>query len=274
MRSSCEGAGATSAESEPEPGPHGSPPARPDKGDRNADMELDNAWNGVSREDESAGALWDMGLGGAALHPHILHTGAGRGDSRGQQGREAALTLSCSSRLKLRASWSWTSSSGTQDGGWGREHERAGRVERGREATEQGGEGPGPECSREKSKALSLGRRQEAGSQRAGEAGREQRLAAAESRAEMRNNEDRMAGQGPPRGEWAARTWSASSLLMARASCSCSSSSPLLWGQACSASGGGPEPTAADEAADRSRRLTSSNPSALTAQPPDRPGPR
>ena len=33
-------------------------------------------------------------------------------------------------------------------------------------------------------------------------------------------------------------TWSASSLLMASASCSCSSSSPLLCGQACSASGG------------------------------------
>ena len=44
-------------------------------------------------------------------------------------------------------------------------------------------------------------------------------------------------------------TWSASSLLMASASCSCSSSSPLLCGQACSASGGGPEPTAAEEAA-------------------------
>ena len=43
-------------------------------------------------------------------------------------------------------------------------------------------------------------------------------------------------------------TWSASSLLMASASCSCSSSSPLLCGQACSASGGGPEPTAAEEA--------------------------
>lgn len=34
-------------------------------------------------------------------------------------GRGASLTLSCSSRLKLRASWSWTSSSGPQDGGWG-----------------------------------------------------------------------------------------------------------------------------------------------------------
>lgn len=51
---------------------------------------------------------------------------------------------------------------------------------------------------------------------------------------------------GPP-----APTWSASSLLMARASWSCSSSSPLLCGQACSASGGGPEPTAAEEAEGR-----------------------
>lgn len=48
-------------------------------------------------------------------------------------------------------------------------------------------------------------------------------------------------------------TWSASSLLMAKASCSCSSSSPLLCGQACSASGRGPEPTAAEEAARRAR---------------------
>lgn len=38
---------------------------------------------------------------------------------------------------------------------------------------------------------------------------------------------------------------------MARASWSCNSSSPLLCGQACSASGGGPEPTAAEEAGDR-----------------------
>lgn len=43
-------------------------------------------------------------------------------------------------------------------------------------------------------------------------------------------------------------TWSASSLLMAKASWSCSSSSPLLCGHACSASGGAPEPTAAEEA--------------------------
>lgn len=53
-------------------------------------------------------------------------------------------------------------------------------------------------------------------------------------------------GPRPP-----APTWSASSLLMARASWSCSSSSPLLCGQACSASGGGPEPTAAEEAEGR-----------------------
>lgn len=44
-------------------------------------------------------------------------------------------------------------------------------------------------------------------------------------------------------------TWSASSLLMAKASWSWSSSSPLLCGHACSASGGGPEPTAAEDAA-------------------------
>lgn len=63
-------------------------------------------------------------------------------------------------------------------------------------------------------------------------------------------HEDRMAEVGPSPST-VARTWSASSLLIARASWSCNSSSPLLCGHACSASGGGPEPTAAEEAGNR-----------------------
>lgn len=60
-----------------------------------------------------------------------------------------------------------------------------------------------------------------------------------------------MAEQRPALSPTVPRTWSASSLLIARASWSCNSSSPLLCGHACSASGGGPEPTAAEEAGNR-----------------------
>lgn len=72
----------------------------------------------------------------------------GEGVRKTLEGREATLTLSCSSRLKLRASWSWTSSSGPQDGGWRREsmRGRAGEVGArvtGREAGQKGTEGQG-----------------------------------------------------------------------------------------------------------------------------------
>lgn len=63
-------------------------------------------------------------------------------------------------------------------------------------------------------------------------------------------------------------TWSASSLLMAKASWSCSSSSPLLCGHACSASGGAPEPTAAEEAGGGGGSETQGRQGSPRARPP------
>lgn len=76
---------------------------------------------------------WDTGPAAENARQSVCKLGMGwwgprRGKEAGtwggsegspEEGREAALTLSCSSRLKLRASWSWTSSSGPQGGGWG-----------------------------------------------------------------------------------------------------------------------------------------------------------
>lgn len=63
--------------------------------------------------------------GCVGVGPFKVRGGGDLGRVSGEpRGGEAALTLSCSSRLKLRASWSWTSSSGPQDGGWGRESVR------------------------------------------------------------------------------------------------------------------------------------------------------
>ena len=204
------------------------------------------------------------------------------------RGGEAALTLSCSSRLKLRASWSWTSSSGPQDGGWGRDSVRGWGRQEGPRGGERDVHTQGwrqrarlgqskrhtntlPELVKN-SKEISLGCGWEPGwagpgrpsTQRGKGAGKDGAEGGGQraSRGERPGEEGRAGADGeawrwmaerkstppcpaPPR---PGRTWSASSLLMARASWSCSSSSPLLCGQACSASGGGPEPTAAEEA--------------------------
>lgn len=206
-------------------------------------------------------------------------------------GREATLTLSCSSRLKLRASWSWTSSSGPQDGGWRREsmRGRAGEVGArvtGREAGQKGqraraeqdqeeGDAGSPKpirwaekegsCMPDCQSAGQLPRRKakDGGWTRTERDSRSrERSGWSVRRRGMRTGWQNRSGPHPPPHPvpWSSPstvpcTWSASSLLIARASWSCNSSSPLLCGHACSASGGGPEPTAAEEAGNRKKQM-------------------